>query len=41
VLKPAIRVKELAKDYARLTAAQLFDRLAADGIVPAGRGGAT
>ena len=36
-LKPAVRVKELAKDYARLTAARLFDRLAADGVVPAGR----
>jgi protein required for attachment to host cells len=40
-LKPAIRVKELAKDYARLTASRLLDRLAADGIVPAGRGSRT
>ena len=40
-LKPAIRVKELARDYARLTASRLFDHLAADGIVPAGGGGAT
>jgi protein required for attachment to host cells len=36
-VRPAIRVKELAKDYARLTVARLLDRLAADGIVPAGR----
>ena len=40
-LKPAIRVKELAKDYARLTASRLLDHLAVDGVVPAGRGGAT
>lgn len=40
-LKPAIHVKELAKDYARLTAARLLDHLAVDGIVPAGRSGAT
>ena len=40
-LKPAIRVKELAKDYARLTASRLLDRLAVDGIVPAGQGGGT
>ena len=37
-LKPGIQVKELAKDYARLTASRLLGRLAADGIVPAGRG---
>jgi protein required for attachment to host cells len=37
-LKPAIRVKELAKDYARLTASRLQDRLAEDGVVPARRG---
>ena len=37
-LKPGIRVKELAKDYARLTASRLRDHLAGDGIVP-GRGG--
>ena len=36
-LKPQIRVKELAKNYARLTASRLLDRLAGDGIVP-GRG---
>ena len=36
-LKPAIRVKELAKDYAGLTASRLLDHLAVDGIVPAGR----
>jgi protein required for attachment to host cells len=40
-LKPAIRVKELAKDYARLTVSRLLDHLAADGIVPAGRGSRT
>lgn len=40
-LKPPIRVKELAKDYARLTASRLRDRLAADGIVPTRRGGAS
>jgi protein required for attachment to host cells len=38
-LKPGIRVKELAKDYARLTASRLRDRLTGDGIVP-GRGSA-
>lgn len=38
-LKPAIRVKELAKDYARLTAPRLRDRLTEDGIVPARRSG--
>jgi hypothetical protein len=38
-LKPAIRVKELAKDYARLTASRLLDHLAVDGIVPAAPGG--
>lgn len=36
-LAPQIRVKELAKNYARLTAARLRDHLAGDGIVP-GRG---
>jgi protein required for attachment to host cells len=41
VLKPAIPVKELAKDYARLTASRLLDHLAADGIVPARGGGRT
>jgi len=40
-LKPAIRVKELAKDYAGLTASRLLDHLAVDGIVPAGRAGTT
>jgi hypothetical protein len=30
-------VKELAKDYARLTAARLLKRLSADGVVPAAR----
>ena len=40
-LKTAIRVKELARDYARFTAPRLLDRLALDGIVPAGRGGGT
>jgi protein required for attachment to host cells len=40
-LKPSIRVKELAKDYARLTASRLWDRLAEDGVVPARRGGAS
>ena len=39
-LKPRIRVKELAKDYARLTASRLRNQLAGDGIVPA-RGGGT
>jgi len=38
-LKPAIRVKELAKDYARLTASRLQHRLAENGIVPEGSGG--
>ena len=40
-LKPGIRVKELAKDYARLTASRLRDHLAGDGIVPGRGGGAT
>jgi protein required for attachment to host cells len=40
-LKPEIKVKELAKDYARLTASRLRDRLAEDGIVPTHDGGAT
>ena len=38
-LTSRIRVKELAKNYARLTASRLLDRLARDGIVP-GRGSA-
>ena len=38
-LTPGIRVKELAKDYARLTAPRLQDRLAEDGVVPARAGG--
>ncbi|MGH8648442.1 MAG: host attachment protein [Burkholderiales bacterium] len=33
--KPPIRVKELARDYARLTASRLQDQLAENGIVPA------
>jgi protein required for attachment to host cells len=40
-LKPAIRVKELAKDYSRLTASPLRERLARDGVIPAPRGSAT
>lgn len=36
-LTPQIRVKELAKNYARLTASRLLDHLAGDGIIP-GRG---
>jgi protein required for attachment to host cells len=39
-LKPGIQVKELAKDYASLTASRLRDQLAEDGIVPAHDGGA-
>lgn len=39
VLKPAIRVKELAKDYSRLTASRLREHLARDGVIPAHRGG--
>ena len=39
-LKPGIRVKELAKDYAHLTASRLQDSLALNGVVPARRGGA-
>jgi len=40
-LKPAIRVKELAKDYSRLTASRLWERLARDGVIPANRGSGT
>ncbi len=40
-LKPALHVKELAKDYAHLTAAELYDHLALNGLVPAPRGGDT
>lgn len=40
-LKPAVHVKELAKDYAHLTAAELYDHLALNGLVPAPRGGDT
>ncbi len=40
-LTPAIRVKELARDYARLTASRLRVRLTEDGIVPGRRGGAS
>lgn len=39
-LKPGIRVKELAKDYAHLTASKLQDHLALSGVLPARRGGA-
>ena len=39
-LKPGIRVKELAKDYARLTASELLEHLALSGVVPARAGGA-
>ena len=38
-LTPGIRVKELAKDYARLTASRLQDSLALNGIFPARAGG--
>lgn len=34
-LKPAVHVKELAKDYAHLTAAELYEHLALNGLVPA------
>jgi protein required for attachment to host cells len=34
-LKQAIRVKELAKDYGRLTVSRMQDQLAENGIVPA------
>jgi protein required for attachment to host cells len=34
-LKPAIRVKELARDYGRLTVSRLQVDLAENGIVPA------
>jgi protein required for attachment to host cells len=40
-LKPAIRVKELAKDYARLTTSRLRDHLTEDGVLPAHRSSAT
>lgn len=40
-LKPAVHVKELAKDYAHLTAAELYDHLALNGLVPAPRRGVT
>jgi len=40
-LNPAIRVKELAKDYVRLTTSRLRDHLTKDGVLPARRGGAT
>ncbi|MGH8634919.1 MAG: host attachment protein [Burkholderiales bacterium] len=40
-LKPGISVKELAKDYAGLTASRLQDHLAENGVVPARRGGAS
>jgi protein required for attachment to host cells len=39
-LKPGISVKELAKDYAHLTASKLRDHLALSGVLPARRGGA-
>ena len=39
-LKPEISVKELAKDYAHLTATKLRDHLALSGVLPARRGGA-
>ena len=38
-LTPGIRVKELAKDYARLTASRLQDQLVENGVVPARAGG--
>jgi protein required for attachment to host cells len=38
-LKRAIRVRELAKDYARLTGPRLQDRLVEGGIIPARGGG--
>ena len=40
-LRPAIRVKELAKDYSRLTAPRLRERLAQDGVIPETRGSRT
>jgi len=39
-LKPGISVKELAKDYAHLSASRLQDHLARSGILPARDGGA-
>jgi protein required for attachment to host cells len=39
-LKPGISVKELAKDYAHLTASKLRDHLALSGVFPARDGGA-
>jgi protein required for attachment to host cells len=39
-LKPEISVKELAKDYAHLTATKLREHLALSGVLPARRGGA-
>lgn len=39
-LKPGVRVKELAKDYAHLTASKLQDHLALSGVFPARHGGA-
>ncbi|HEX9672595.1 MAG TPA: host attachment protein [Burkholderiales bacterium] len=40
-LTPGIQVKELAKDYAHLTASRLRDHLTEDGVLPARRGSAT
>ena len=40
-LTPGIRVKELAKDYARFTASRLQDQLVENGVVPARRGDAS
>jgi protein required for attachment to host cells len=39
-LKPEVRVKELAKDYAHVTASKLQDQLALSGVLPARHGGA-
>jgi len=39
-LKPGISVRELAKDYANLTASRLRDHLAQSGVFPARRGSA-
>lgn len=39
-LTPGIQLKELAKDYVHLSAAELHDHLALNGVVPARRGGA-
>ena len=39
-LKRPIQVRELARDYVRLTRSRLRDRLVADGILPARGGGA-